>query len=134
MLAAQESEIETPPTPLPTKVAFRQLKRTQSEVDGVPARRAHFTGLFVAAALSVPAATVLVMAGHVPPPFPQGSIEDVAKIVGDLYSGSELTRILDQVGLPDNLGSAMTKWKRLAAAPPCKKNRQASKMAARWSG
>ena len=52
----------------------------------------------------------------------------------DLYSGSELTRILDQVGLPDNLGSAMTKWKRLAAAPPCKKNRQASKMAARWSG
>lgn len=57
-----------------------------------------------------------VMARHVPPSFPQGSIEEIAKIVGDLYSGSELTRILDQVGLPDPLGSAMTKWKRLAAA------------------
>jgi hypothetical protein len=51
-----------------------------------------------------------------PSPFPQGSIEEVAKIVGDLDSGSELTRILDQTGLPDPLGSAMTKWKRLAAA------------------
>lgn len=56
------------------------------------------------------------MARHVPPTFPPGSIEEIAKIVGDLYNGSELTRILDQVGLPDPLGSAMTKWKRLAAA------------------
>lgn len=64
------------------------------------------------------------MARHVPPPFSQGSIEEIAKIVGDLYSGSELTRILVQVGLPDPLGSAMTKWKRLAAAM---QEKQASK-------
>lgn len=43
------------------------------------------------------------MARHVPAPFPQGSIEEIAKIIGDLYSGSELTRILDQICLPDPL-------------------------------
>lgn len=73
------------------------------------------TGL-ATSTLSASAGTVLTMARHVPPPFPQGSLEEVAKIVGDLYSGSELTRILDQIGLHDPLGSAMTKWKRLAAA------------------
>lgn len=57
------------------------------------------------------------MASHVPPPFPLGSIEDIAKIIGDLYSGSELGRILAQANLPDPpLGPSMTKWKRLAAA------------------
>lgn len=56
------------------------------------------------------------MARHVPPPFPQGSVEAIAKIVGELYSGSDLTRILGGIGLPDPLGPTMTKWKRLAAA------------------
>lgn len=79
-------------------------------------RHTHFALLCGVAALSVPAATVIVMARHVPLPFSQGVIEEVAKIVGGLYSGSELTRILDQVGLSDPLGSTTTKWRRLASA------------------
>lgn len=64
------------------------------------------------------------MVTHVPLPFPHGSIEEIAKIVGDLYSGSELTRILEQTGLTDPLGPTVTKWKRLAAAM---EERQASR-------
>jgi uncharacterized protein (TIGR02391 family) len=48
--------------------------------------------------------------------FSVGTIEAVAKVVGELYSGSELTRILASVNLPDPLGEGMTKWKRLAAS------------------
>jgi uncharacterized protein (TIGR02391 family) len=48
--------------------------------------------------------------------FSVGTIEAVAKIVGELYSGSELTRILASVNLPDPLSEGMTKWKRLAAS------------------
>lgn len=66
--------------------------------------------------MSADGANVWAMASHVPPPFPPGSIEDIATIIGDLYSGSELGRILAQANLPDSLGPSMTKWKRLAAA------------------
>lgn len=48
--------------------------------------------------------------------FSHGTIENVARIVGDLYSGSELTRILASVGLPDPFGERETKWRRLAAS------------------
>jgi uncharacterized protein (TIGR02391 family) len=56
------------------------------------------------------------VATHTPPPFPQGTVEDVAKIIGDLYRGSELTRILAQARIADPLGEGATKWKRLAEA------------------
>lgn len=48
--------------------------------------------------------------------FSAGTIEAVAKAIGELYSGSELTRILASTKLPDPLGERVTKWKRLAAA------------------
>ncbi len=32
-------------------------------------------------------------------PFQPGTIEDVAKVIGELYSGSELTHILVEVGI-----------------------------------
>lgn len=47
-------------------------------------------------------------------PFGHGSIENIAKSIGELYSGSELTRILSSKKLPDPLGEGATKWKRLA--------------------
>ncbi|WP_396912836.1 TIGR02391 family protein [Mycolicibacterium sp.] len=49
-------------------------------------------------------------------PFGHGSIENIARIIGELYTGSELTRILMSVGMPDPLGEGQTKWKRLAAS------------------
>lgn len=48
--------------------------------------------------------------------FSAAATEAVAKVIGDLYSGSELTRILVSLKLPDPLGEGATKWKRLAAA------------------
>ena len=56
------------------------------------------------------------MPKHTPAAFSVATTEAVSKIVGELYSGSELTRMLTETKLPDPLGSAMTKWKRLAAA------------------
>jgi len=50
------------------------------------------------------------------PPFPAGTVEAVAKIVGDLYSGSELTRLASEVPLRDDPGEGNTKWRRLAHA------------------
>lgn len=50
------------------------------------------------------------------PPFPPGTIEAVAKIVGDLFSGSELTRLSSEVPLKDDPGEGNTKWRRLAHA------------------
>ena len=47
-------------------------------------------------------------------PFPAGTIESVAKIVGDLYSGSELSRLAAEVPLKDDPGEGITKWRRLA--------------------
>jgi uncharacterized protein (TIGR02391 family) len=49
-------------------------------------------------------------------PFGHGSIENIARIIGELYTGPELTRILASVGMPDPLGEGQTKWKRLAAS------------------
>lgn len=48
--------------------------------------------------------------------FSAGTIEAVAKAIGDLYSGSELTRVLATAKLPDAMGEGTTKWKRLAEA------------------
>ncbi len=48
--------------------------------------------------------------------FGHGSVENIARIIGELYTGPELTRILASVGMPDPLGEGQTKWKRLAAS------------------
>lgn len=48
--------------------------------------------------------------------FPAGTIETVAKVIGDLYSGSELTRIAAEVPLKGDPGEGHTKWRRLAHA------------------
>lgn len=58
------------------------------------------------------------------PAFSIATVESVAKAVGDLYSGSELTRMLAEVRLKDALGEGMTKWKRLAAAMANQQARQ----------
>lgn len=50
-------------------------------------------------------------------PFQPGTIEDVAKVIGELYSGSELTHILVEVGIRKrDPGEGYTKWRRLAQA------------------
>lgn len=49
-------------------------------------------------------------------PFPAGTVEAVARIVGDLYSGSELTVLAAEVPLTDDPGEGLTKWRRLAHA------------------
>lgn len=56
------------------------------------------------------------MAASTIAPFGHGSIENIARIIGNLYTGPELTRILVSVGMPDPLGEGQTKWKRLAAS------------------
>ncbi|MBN7296614.1 TIGR02391 family protein [Mycobacteroides abscessus] len=56
------------------------------------------------------------MAASTIAPFGHGSIENIARIIGELYTGPELTRILASVGMPDPLGDGQTKWKRLAAS------------------
>ncbi len=48
--------------------------------------------------------------------FPLGTIEGVSKIIGDLYSGTELTRIMAEVPLRSDPGEGHTKWRRLAHA------------------
>lgn len=58
------------------------------------------------------------------PPFTAGTIESIAHAVGELYSGSELTRLLADKRLPDPLGEGQTKWRRLAAAMIAQQNRQ----------
>ena len=50
------------------------------------------------------------------PPFPAGTVEGVAKVIGELYSGSELTRVLAEVPLKDDPGEGNTKWRRIAHA------------------
>ena len=40
-------------------------------------------------------------------------IEALSKKLGDLVSGSEITRFFEMVGLTDRLGEGMTKWKRI---------------------
>lgn len=50
------------------------------------------------------------------PPFPAGTVEGVAKVIGELYSGSELTRVLAEVPLKNDPGEGNTKWRRIAHA------------------
>lgn len=50
------------------------------------------------------------------PPFSSATIEGVCRIIGDLYTGSVLTRILHEVPLHDDMGEGVTKWRRLAHA------------------
>lgn len=49
------------------------------------------------------------MTKKIVPAFSIATVESVAKAVGDLYSGSELTRMLAEVRLKDALGEGMTK-------------------------
>lgn len=56
------------------------------------------------------------MASSTIAPFGHGSIENIARIIGELYSGDELTRIFASIEMPDPLGAGQTKWKRLAAS------------------
>jgi uncharacterized protein (TIGR02391 family) len=49
-------------------------------------------------------------------PMPSGTIEHCCKIVGDLYSGTELTRLVGEVPLRNDPGEGVTKWRRLAHA------------------
>lgn len=49
-------------------------------------------------------------------PFPLGTVEAVSRIVGDLYSGTELTVICAEAPLRDDPGEGQTKWRRLAHA------------------
>jgi uncharacterized protein (TIGR02391 family) len=56
------------------------------------------------------------MASSTIAPFGHGSIENIATIIGELYTGPELTRILASLGMPDTVGATATKWKRLAAS------------------
>ena len=50
------------------------------------------------------------------PPFPAGTIEYVCKLIAELYSGSELTRIMAEIPLRSDPGEGSTKWRRLAHA------------------
>lgn len=56
--------------------------------------------------------------------FSAGTIEAVARVIGDLYSGSELARIMVEARFLDPLGEGQTKWKRLAAAMHATQARQ----------
>lgn len=56
--------------------------------------------------------------------FSPGTIEAVARVIGDLYSGSELARIMVEARYLDPLGEGQTKWKRLAAAMHATQARQ----------
>lgn len=49
-------------------------------------------------------------------PFPAGTVEGVAKVIGELYTGSELTRVLGEVPLKEDPGEGNTKWRRIAHA------------------
>lgn len=48
--------------------------------------------------------------------FPSGTVEGISKIVGDLYTGTELTRLMSEVPLRSDPGEGHTKWRRIAHA------------------
>lgn len=56
-------------------------------------------------------------------PFNDATITGVAKAVGELYPGSELTRVLTAARLADVDGETVTKWKRLHSAVANHQNR-----------
>ncbi|MGZ9829502.1 TIGR02391 family protein [Tsukamurella ocularis] len=58
------------------------------------------------------------------PPFSAGIIEAVARAVGELYSGSELTQLLADTRLPAPLDATNTKWRRLDASLREQQNKQ----------
>ena len=58
------------------------------------------------------------------PPFTIGTIEHVARALGDLYSGTELSTVLGAIRIPDPLGAGSTKWRRLVAAVVEQQNKQ----------
>ena len=45
-------------------------------------------------------------------PFPEGSVESLARLLGECGSGSDINRVLDRRGLQDRSGES-TKWRRL---------------------
>lgn len=57
-------------------------------------------------------------------PFGLGTIENVARIIGELYTGAELTRLLMSVRMEDLLGDGTTKWRRIAASMQHKQTTQ----------
>lgn len=56
------------------------------------------------------------VAGREFPPFPGGTFEHVSKLLAELYSGTELTRVMAEVPLKDEPGEGITKWRRLFQA------------------
>ena len=56
------------------------------------------------------------MAGQKFPPFSGGTVEHVCKLIAELHSGTELTRIMAEVPLKDDPCEGITKWRRLAHA------------------
>lgn len=51
------------------------------------------------------------------PVFGSGSVEQIARSVGDIYTGSVLTRVLASAGLMEHdPGEGITKWRRVAQA------------------
>lgn len=50
------------------------------------------------------------------PPFRAGTLEHVCKLIAELCSGSELTRIMAEIPLRSDPGEGNTKWRRLAHA------------------
>jgi uncharacterized protein (TIGR02391 family) len=46
------------------------------------------------------------------PPFPEGQIEALARLLGECGSGTDITRVLNDRGLVDDSGDS-TKWRRL---------------------
>lgn len=58
------------------------------------------------------------------PAFAAGTIESVARAIGELYSRPDLTQLLADIGLPDPWGEDSTKWKRIDAALREQQNKQ----------
>lgn len=58
-----------------------------------------------------------------PPSFDPATIEGLARPLGDLYTGSVLTRLFEQARVEDPLGEGATKWKRVDAALAARQRR-----------
>lgn len=59
------------------------------------------------------------------PSFSSGTIETVSKLIGELYTGSQLNRILAEVGISQyDPGAPTTKWTRIAHAVERQQARQ----------
>lgn len=62
------------------------------------------------------------MAASPIPVFDDATVAEVAKAIGELYSGAELTRVFAAAGLKDVDGEGVTKWKRLYNAVAAHQN------------